>query len=880
MFLFVDEQISKEILSIGGSNIVVKTVGNFYRQAFFYAKRCYNVTKIFLIFALQQYTISINYVRILNVNILGFFEITKGRFDMDVDSFVKQLSVAQKILFSHGKGSWHTNSVNGMPAVTMADGPHGLRKQVGAEINDSKMATCFPTGSALASSWNRATVRQVAEAIADEAVAEDVSLLLGPSVNIKRNPLCGRNFEYFSEDPLLAGELAAEYVNAVQNAGVGCSVKHFAVNSRETDRMTTDSVVDERALREIYLAPFERVVKQARPYTVMAAYNKVNGESCAHNKRLLTDVLRGEWGFDGAVVSDWGACYDLPKAYRAGVDLQMPDGGKFHEKLVSKALQNGELDEESLDRACLNVAKLVQKCSVPKQKTVVSEAKHHLLSRKAAADCAVLLKNNGILPLRKDSRVLVVGELAEKPRFQGAGSSHVNAKCRSFLQILTENGVEYTYAKGYNVKGDKVDEHLQFEAARLALKYDTVLFFGGLTDDSEGEGFDRSHLEIPNCQRSLLSVVSQHNPNVVFVAVGGAPFVCPWLYQVKALLQMHLGGEAVTEAAFDLIFGNVSPCGRLAESYPLRLEDVPCYNNVGQDERADEHRESVFVGYRYYNSFDVPVQFPFGYGLSYCLFVYTDMTAVPAQDGYDVTVTVNNYGPMGASEVVELFVDNCDCGYFRPKRQLAAFDKVFVPSGGSVKVALHVDNRAFSVFADGKFRVVKGKYKLCICKDVETVTLSQTVEVAGETLKGQDRKNYPAYYPRKSSAKKASDEPREPLQIESEQFYALAQYRPSRYVAPKRGEYTLTSTLGEMAPNVGMVRMLLRYVRKYAIKHSPTKTADDPVAKMTYLSALSTPLISLMSVGGVKSKYVMYLLYKGNKKPFKALAALRGKIFD
>ena len=351
---------------------------------------------------------------------------------MDVDSFVQQLTTAQKVQLAHGKGDWHTQPINELPSIMMTDGPHGLRKQSGTgdDINDSCKATCFPTASAIASSWNRANASAVGDAIATEAIAQNVSLVLGPGVNIKRSPLCGRNFEYFSEDPLLAGELASSYINAMQARGVGCCVKHFAVNSQETNRMTVNAVVDERALREIYLAVFEKVVKQAHPYAVMAAYNKVNGASCTENGFLLTDVLRNEWGFDGLVMSDWGACYDMGASFGAGLDLEMPDGGRFHERKTIQAAEQGVLSADDLDRAVTNVVKLVDKCSQPKTYVDVDSAKHHRLCRKLAADCAVLLKNNGILPLsKKNKRILVVGELADKPRFQGSGSSHVNAEC-------------------------------------------------------------------------------------------------------------------------------------------------------------------------------------------------------------------------------------------------------------------------------------------------------------------------------------------------------------------------------------------------------------------------------------------------------------------
>ncbi|MCH5153361.1 MAG: glycoside hydrolase family 3 C-terminal domain-containing protein [Clostridiales bacterium] len=790
---------------------------------------------------------------------------------MDVETFVSNLNVVEKATLTHGKGAWHTHSICGLPSIMMTDGPHGLRKQADTNkgINDSNLATCFPTASAVATSWNRENARAIADAIATEAIAEDVSVVLGPGLNIKRSPLCGRNFEYFSEDPYLAGELGASYVSAMQAKGVGCSLKHFAVNSQETRRMTMDAIVDERALREIYLAAFEKVVKSAHPYTVMAAYNKVNGVSCTMNKRLLTDILRNDWGFEGLVMSDWGASYDMAKAYSAGMDLEMPDGGHFHEQRTIKAVERGELSEAHLNRAATKVVELVNKCSTGKDKQIVDYAKHHALCRRIAADSAVLLKNNGILPLNKNRHVLIVGELAEKPRFQGAGSSHVNASCKSFLQVLDDNGIKYTYAKGYSISGDSVNPAWEKQASSLALKSDTVLFFGGLTDDFEGEGYDRTTLEIPSCQQSLLAKLAQCNPNIVFVAFGGSPFVMPWLDNVKALLNMYLGGEAVTEAVYDLVFGNVSPSGRLAESYPHKLTDTPCYNYFACDGNVDEHRESIFVGYRYYNTYGIPVQFPFGYGLSYSHFAYSNLTVCKASGGYDVTVTVSNVGAVDASEVVELYVDNFDCGYMRPKRQLVGFEKVFVASGQSLDVTVHLDSRAFSIYADGAFRVVAGEYVISVCKDVETVLLSCNIQVEGEQLSGQDRECYPSYFVQPTG--------NNGWQIDEEEFYALANAAKRDVTPLKRGQYTLFNTLGDLSQNVWQVRALLRAIKKMAINNSPSKSFSSPVAQMIYRGALETPLISLMSVGGVPTKYVMYLLYHSNRQHFKAIKALFGK---
>ena len=565
----------------------------------------------------------------------------------------------------HGQGAWHTHTVNGLETVMMTDGPHGLRKQADKNngINDSVKATCFPTASAVASSWNKSNAARIGEAIAKEAVKENVSVVLGPGVNIKRSPLCGRNFEYFSEDPMLAGELASAYVSSMQSLGVGCSLKHFAVNSQETRRMTINAVVDERALREIYLAAFERVVKQSQPYTVMAAYNKINGKYATENKYLLTDILRNEWGFKGLVMSDWGACYDMARAYEAGLDLEMPeDLSGYHEKRTLKALESGELSVQAINRAAANVVTLLDKCNVNKQADFESISNHHSVAKDIETDCAVLLKNEGnLLPISKDKKILVVGELAEKPRYQGAGSSHVNAECKSFLNVLRDNNVDFTYAKGYSIKGDKSVAKLKKEAETLAAKCDCIR--------------DR-------------------------------PFTIPWLNKAKAMLNMYLGGEAVTEAAYELIFGNVSPSGRLAETYPRRMSDIPCYNYFANDRINDEHRESIFVGYRYYNSYGIRTLFPFGYGLSYSEFEYSNFKVEQKNGKVQVSVQITNVGQYDASEVVQIYVDNCDCGILRAKRELRAFDKVFVKAGQSVTVGLTLDERAFSVYYNGGYVTV------------------------------------------------------------------------------------------------------------------------------------------------------------------------------
>ncbi len=786
---------------------------------------------------------------------------------------IDNLTLEQKAKLVHGNGSWHTADGLGLPVIMMTDGPHGLRKQEDLtekveNINDSEKATCFPTACAVASSWNIKNARLVGAEIAKQAIAQGVSVVLGPGVNIKRSPLCGRNFEYFSEDPLLSGQMATNYVQSMQSLGVGSCLKHFAVNSQETRRMTVNAIVDERALREIYLYAFEQTVKGAQPYCIMNAYNKLNGESCAQNKKLLTDVLRDEWKFDGLVMSDWGATYNVAQSIEAGMDLEMPDGHHYHEQLTINSVNDGSLSVEALNRACERVVKLIERCSVEKPKLTIDFENAHDVCRQIENDCAVLLKNDdGILPLKEDEKILVVGGLATTPRFQGAGSSHINAQAKTFLQVLDENNVNYHFAQGYNVLGDKAIEKLEFDAIELAKSCKTVLFFGGLTDDFEGEGYDRTKLEIPTCQQQLLDKLYQVNNNIVFVAFGGSPFVMPWLNKTQALLNMYLGGEAVMESAFDLLFGRVSPSGRLAETYPLQLQDTPCYNYFANDRFVDEHRESIFVGYRYYNTFQVPTLFPFGYGLSYSQFDYSNLTVAKSSNGFDITVDVQNVGNVPASEVVQLYVDNCQCGCIRAKRELKAFAKVHLQVGEKQSVSFHLDQRAFAIYLENDFVAVNGEYAISICKNVDQPLLTQQVVVDfGKDLCGNDAELYPDYFAQTQGS----------FTIDQEQFYRLANQQKFEYSLPKRGEFTLLNTFEDMQ-EVGLVKTILKVGKGVAKKQAPTKTLQDPVAQMVIMGMMQTPLISMMSVGGIPAKYIKFILYHANKQHGKAIKALFGK---
>lgn len=780
---------------------------------------------------------------------------------------LKNLTLEEKSLLISGDGAWHTQKIDDV-SIMMTDGPHGLRKQNDdcEGINDSKPATCFPTACAVASSWNVHNAEKIAQCIADEAIAENISVVLGPGINIKRSPLCGRNFEYFSEDPFLAGSMGSAYVRALQQKGVGACLKHFAVNSQESHRMTIDALVDERALREIYLAAFEQVVKQAKPWAIMASYNKINGQSATQNKYLLTDILRGEWQFDGLVMSDWGASYDTPKALAAGMDLEMPqDKYGYHRQTVVNAVERGELSESILDEACRRVFQLVEKCQ--QEKTSQSDlTKHHRICREVAADSAVLLKNSGLLPLNAGADICVVGGLAEKPRFQGAGSSHINATCKNFLETLAENGISAEYAIGYRADTDKCDKKLEKQALNLVRKHKVVLFFGGLTDMYEGEGYDRTHLELPQNQQQLLDKLYAENKNIVFVAFGGSPFEMPWLNKVQCLLHMYLGGQAVMEAACDLIFGKVSPSGRLAETYPLQLSDTPCFKYFNNNRYYDEHRESIFVGYRYYNTYGQQVLFPFGYGLSYAQFDYSNLCVEKLRNGFNVQVTVTNRGGVFAAEVVQLYIDNCFGNYMRARRELRAFTKVYLKPNESATVNFRLCERDFSIYcAEKGFVAVNGEYGISICKNANEAVLTQKVSVRfGEKVSLTDK-----HYEENCLTR--------PFEVSDASFYLLLGREQPQPNSPKRGQFTLLNTFEDLADKVKLVRFMKRFIRRVAIKRTGCKNLDEPAAKMTWYGAMETPLISLMSVAEIHPKYVKYLLYHANKQHSKAMRALRGK---
>ena len=648
-----------------------------------------------------------------------------------------ELTLLEKSALLSGANVWQTRAVPrlGIRALTLSDGPHGIRKQVGSSdhlgINASEPATCFPTAATVANSWDVELATEVGEALGAEAVHLGVDVVLGPGLNIKRSPLGGRNFEYFSEDPYLSGSLAAAYVRGIQSQGVSACPKHFAVNSQESRRMSSDSVVDERTLREIYLTAFEIVVREAAPQALMSAYNKVNGTYAHENPHLLQDVLRDEWGFDGAVISDWGGSNDAVAAVRAGGTLEMPSPGLDSARQLLAAVREGRLTEADLDARVAELRHLVERID-PSLARFVDEETHHALARRVAASSQVLLKNeDATLPLAPGTRVAVIGDFAARPRYQGAGSSQVNpTRLTTAVEALAASSLEVVgYAQGFQRSGE-ADEQLLAEAVTLAAAADGALLHLGLDETSESEGNDRTHLRIAENQVVLLAAVRKIAPRVVVVLSAGSVVEVPWLEHVDALVHGYLGGQAGAEATVDVLTGAVNPSGRLAETYPVHLEDTATAHCFPSGAETAEHREGLFVGYRYYETAGVPVRFPFGFGLGYTTFAYADL--VVDDDGAHFTVT--NTGRVAGAEVAQLYVGRrTPSGVHRPARELKGFRKVHLEPGETASVTIPFDRYTFRHYAVERaaWEVEAGELEIGVGRNVADLPLTATHRVAG-----------------------------------------------------------------------------------------------------------------------------------------------------
>ena len=662
--------------------------------------------------------------------------------ERNIKELVAQMTLEEKASLCSGSDFWHTQPIErlGIPAVMMSDGPHGLRKQEGEGdhlgLNESIKAVCFPAACAVASSFDTDLIHEMGQILGEECQAEDLSVLLGPAVNIKRSPLCGRNFEYLSEDPYLAGKMAAAYIKGVQSWDVGTSIKHFAANNQEYRRMNCSSEVDERTLREIYFPAFEEAVKAAQPKTVMCSYNKINGVYAADNEWLLTKILRDEWGFEGYVMTDWGAINDRVQGIRAGLDLEMPGPGTGHDAQIVAAVKNGELDEALLDKTVERILNVVFSYVDHRHpEAVFDRDADHKKAVDIETECAVLLENNGILPLKAGAKVAYIGGFAATPRYQGGGSSHINvSKVTSAVQSAKEKGRNVTYTEGFPADRDELNEAALADAVAAAKDAEIAVIFAGLPDVIEGESYDRADMKMPACQNKLIAEVAAVQPNTVVVLHNGSPVECPWAKDVAAILEMYLGGQGVGEACDRLLWGEANPCGRLAETFPLRLEDNPSYLYFPGDGKKVKYAEGIFVGYRYYDTKKMPVRWAFGHGLSYTQFAYSNLhlsgNEMDDNSTVQVSVDVTNTGAMAGKEVVQLYVSDKTGTTGRPAKELKGFAKVALEPGETKTVILTLIARDLSWYDEDMhdWYAASGKYEVLVGHASDDIRLTAEVQ--------------------------------------------------------------------------------------------------------------------------------------------------------
>lgn len=660
--------------------------------------------------------------------------------ERNLKELVRQMTLEEKAGMCSGLDFWHLKGVDrlGIPSVMVSDGPHGLRKQDEAAdhlgINESIKAVCFPPAVLSACSFDRELMHTFGEAIGKEAQANDLSVVLGPAVNIKRSPLCGRNFEYYSEDPYLAGEAAAAFIDGVQSHHVGTSIKHFAANNQEFNRMSCSSNADERTLREIYLPAFETAVKKAQPYTVMCSYNRINGTFASENPWLLTKVLRDEWGFEGYVMSDWGAVNERVAGLKAGLELEMPSSGGINDQEIVKAVKDGSLDEAVLDQAVERLLHIIFRYADHRENQEFTLDADHALAKRIAEESMVLLKNDSVLPLTEKEKVVFIGEFAAKPRYQGGGSSHINSYKVSNILDSVSDLADVTYVKGFCADGDNYDEALAKEAVEAAKDADKVVIFAGLPDSFESEGYDRTHMRLPDCQNRLIEEILSVQSEVIVVLHNGSPVEMPWLPKVKGLLEAYLGGQAVGEALESLLFGKVNPSGKLAETLPYKLSDNPSYLTFGDGENV-EYNERIFVGYRYYDKKEMAVAFPFGYGLSYTTFAYSSLKVsqneISDNDTVTVTVDVTNTGSMEGKEIVQLYIHDLTDAAQRPLKELKGYDKVSLKPGETKTVSFTLDYRSFAWYNTNlqDWYAKTGDYEILIGASSRDIRLSEKIHL-------------------------------------------------------------------------------------------------------------------------------------------------------
>lgn len=780
---------------------------------------------------------------------------------------------AEKAKMLSGADFWrlYSSEKYGLAEIAVSDGPHGLRQQpekvVQLGAKGSVPSTCFPPAATTACSFDPELLRQVGEAIGEEARRQDVAVVLGPAVNHKRSPLCGRNFEYVSEDPCLTGELATAIIDGIQSKGVGTSIKHFCCNSQERARFLSDSIVDERALREIYLRGFEKAICEAKPWTIMTAYNQLNGLHCAANKRLLTDIARGEWGFDGLFETDWGAITaDVGGCYEAGLDLEMPGTGSGTDKIILKALESGRLSRERFEAAAQAVAALILR-AVEGEKTEYScDMDAHLrLAQHAAEQSAVLLKNDGILPYSGGS-VAVIGSMAKRPRYQGAGSSHINpAALDNACEAFEQAGIKFDYADGYGDEETKPNKKRIAQAVKAAKGKDIVFVFAGLPASVESEGYDRDDITMPESHNRLIEAVAAVNPNVVVVLSCGSAIAMPWLDKVKGVLLMYLGGCQLGKAAVSLLIGKVNPSGKLSETFPLALADTPCHGHFAENRVFSDYRESIFTGYRYYDTVGKRVQFPFGFGLSYTDFSYDEISidggTLAADGNLRVSVKVTNTGKREGKETVLLFVGKKESALYRPKKELKGFKKLTLAAGESGTAEFELTADALSVWntkTDGWY-AEPGEYQVYAAASVEDVRLTGAFTLEGEEQPVEDlRQTAPCYYNVSGGS----------LEVSDDEYRALIGRELP--VIDENAPVTLNSPISDMMRSFVGRRILAVEKRKVIKSADPEENIDKMIAASLYDMPMRAATMSGMTWGEVEA---MVLIAQG--KTFKGLRQMR-----
>lgn len=801
----------------------------------------------------------------------------------DIKNIISQMTLEEKAGMCSGLNFWYLKGVErlGVPSIMVTDGPHGLRKQAGdadhVGLNESVPATCFPTASALAATWNRDLIHQVGVALGEECRQEKVGVILGPGANIKRSPLCGRNFEYFSEDPYLSGEMAKSHINGVQSQGIGTSLKHYVANNQEYRRMSIDTIVDERALREIYLTGYEIAVKGAQPWTLMCAYNKINGTYASDHKYLMNDILKEEWGHEGLVVTDWGAMNERVTALKAGLELEMPGAKNGNDELIVAAVQAGELDEAVLDNAVERILVMIFKAEATLTQDFSYDADaHHALARKVAGEGAVLLKNeNQLLPLDENAKIALIGRFAKKPRYQGAGSSQMNpTQLDTIYDEMTKLvGIEnITYAAGYTKKGDAADENLIAEAVQVASDADVVVICAGLTDLYETEGLDRTHMKMPPGHDALIEKLAAAHEKVVVVLSNGSPVEMPWVSDVPAILEGYLGGQAGAGAIADILYGIVNPSGKLAETFPIKLADNPSHGHFPSGPTTVEYRESIYVGYRYYDTVGQGVLFPFGHGLSYSSFAYSNLKLHQTQSesaSVRVSLTVKNTGDLAGKETVQVYVRDIQSTAFRPQKELKGFAKVDLKPGEETEINIELDRRAFAFYdVDQRDWIVEaGEFEILVGASSQDIRVSDVIQLDSAQTASARPENLDAYY----NYPKGTP-------VSQSDFEALLGRPVPPNTTPRKGVYTINTPVGDMTDSF-IARQLFNVIKKQMGKMIEGQE-DSPIALLMDAMMKEMPLraMLMMGDGAIDRPKLEALVMMINGKFFKGLGAfLKGK---